>query len=174
MLLSRSVYIYIADIDYDIIFLREMFMYTDTISIKKSYHNCFQGRFICPEKLKNKQAQFLNKVLATELDGVSANNLIKTMPFDVDVVCLNPTKRAINPRFNFWIKHTKKQATVQGCINLTSKDSLESNICKLNNFIKNFKNRTDKLTGDEKLTPQEELCRQVDFLLFGKYKSYFE
>ena len=134
----------------------------------------FKGKFNCPEKLKQKQSKFLREILTTEHNGTTAENLIKSMPFDIDIVCLNPSKRAINPRFNFWVTHTKKQATIEGMITLTSKKPLEQNLSKLNNFINNCKTKIDNLNGNEKLTPREELCRQVDFILFGKYKSYFD
>ena len=144
-------------------------MHTEFVS-----QNSFRGHFCCPEKLKSKQAKFLKEILASSYNGVSADNFVKTMPFDVEVFCINPSKRAINPRFNFWITHTKNYATLQGNIIISSKDSLEHNLSKLNNFMKNFKEKLDKIKGNEKLTPREELQRQVDFILFGKYKSYFD
>ena len=141
---------------------------------KMIYKNSFQGKFLCNNKLKPKQAKCLNKILQEPCNGITSENLLKKMPFDVDVVCLNPSKRAINPRFKFWIQHTKKEATLQGCISLTSKNTEEFNASKLNKFITNFKNKFDSLKGDEKLTEKEELCRQVDFILFGKYEAFFE
>ena len=71
----------------------------------------FNGQFRC-DKLKPKQAKKLKEILTTKSNGVSSEQLLGNMPFDVDVICLNPSKRAINPRFNFWITHTKKQATL--------------------------------------------------------------
>ena len=144
-------------------------MYTDFVN-----QNSFKGNFCGPAKLKSKQAKFLKEILTTTYNGVSADKFVKIMPFDVEVICINPSKRAINPRFNFWITHTKKQATLQGNIIISSKDSLEHNLSKLNNFLKNFKDKLDNIKGNEKLTPKEEVQRQVDFLLFGKYKSYFD
>lgn len=128
----------------------------------------FNGKFNY-EKLKQKQAKKLNEILTTECDGQSSTQLLKNMPFDVDVVSLNPTKKAINPRFRFWITKTKKQATLQGNIKLTSKSPVEENVLALKNFITNFNTKFQLLKGDERLTPAEETRRQVDFILFGKF-----
>ena len=133
-----------------------------------------KGKFCCPQKLKTRQAKFLNEILTTTNETKSAEELIKAMPFDVDVTCLNPSKRAIHPRFNFWINHSKGEVTIQGSVVLNSKNSLEDNLLKLKNFIINVKKKSDNLKGDERLTPQEETCRQVDFILFGRYNPYFE
>lgn len=128
----------------------------------------FKGQFNCG-KLKSKQAKKLKEILTTEYDGISNQKLLESMPFDVDVICLNPSKRAINPRFKFWITHTKKQATLQGSLSINSKNILTDNVHKLNQFINNFYNKYKKLRGDEKLTRAEETQRQVSFLLFGKW-----
>ena len=128
----------------------------------------FKGQFNY-SKLKSKQAQKLHEILTTDYNGISNRELLKSMPFDVDVVCLNPSKRAIHPRFNFFITHTKKQATLQGAVNINSKDLLADNIFKLNQFINNFYKKYCLLKGDEKLTRAEEIQRQVSFILFGKW-----
>lgn len=128
----------------------------------------FNGSFKY-DKLKPKQAGKLKEILTLPHDGVSNEQLLKKMPFDVDVVCLNPSKRAINPRFRFWITKTKKQATLEGNIRLTSKNPVEENVLKLKNFITNFNNKFQQLKGDEKLTSAEETQRQADFLLFGRW-----
>ena len=127
----------------------------------------FSGQFNCT-KLKSKQAKKLHEMLNTKHNGVSNVQLLKDMPFDVDVVCYNPTRRAIHPRFGFYISHKKKQATLIGNIRLSSKNPLEENVVKLNKFITNFNNKFQSLKGDEKLSRAEELQRQVDLILFGK------
>lgn len=128
----------------------------------------FNGQFKF-DKLKPKQAKKLDEILTTKSDGESNVKLLKKMPFDVDVVCLNPSKRAINPRFRFWITKTKDKATLEGNIRLTTKNSVEENVLKLKNFLINFHNRYKTLKGDERLTRAEETQRQFDFILFGKY-----
>ena len=141
--------------------------------IKQSSQLNFKGQFHCYGKLKPRHSKCLEEILSHQYSGISCKKLLNGMPFNVDVVCLNPSKRAIHPRFNFWITHSKNQATMNGCITLSSKKSLEFNSSKLSEFIKNFKSHLDSLNGNEKLTPKEELERQVDFLLFGRHKSYF-
>ena len=126
----------------------------------------FQGKFKY-EKLKSKQAKNLKEILTTEYNGISAERLLKSMPYDVDVYCMNPTKRAIHPRFSFWMIHTKKRATLNGCVRINSKDSLMKNIEKLNKFITSFDEKFRSLKGDERLSPAEETRKQVDFILFG-------
>ena len=128
----------------------------------------FNGQFHC-NKLKPKQAKCLQEILTTKCDGISNEELLNGMSFNVDVVCYNPTKKAINPRFGFYITHTKKQATLIGNIRLTSKNPPEENSKKLNKFITNFNEKFQQLRGDEKLSRAEETQRQVDFLLFGRY-----
>lgn len=128
----------------------------------------FAGKFKY-DKLKPKQAKKLDEILRTPINGVSNEKLLEQMPFDVDVICVNPTKKAINPRFNFWITHTKKQATLQGKININSKNPVKENVLKLNDFITNFNKKFQSLRGDEKLTRAQETQRQVDFILFGKF-----
>ena len=128
----------------------------------------FNGQFHY-NKLKTKQAKCLNEILSAKCNGISNEELLKGMPFDIDVVCYNPTKRAINPRFGFYITHTKKQATLTGNIRLTSKNLPKENSKKLNQFITNFYDKFQKLRGDEKLSRAEETQRQVDFILFGRY-----
>lgn len=128
----------------------------------------FYGQFKY-DKLKPKQAKKLKEILTTDSNGISNEQLLKKMPFDVDVVCLNPTKKAINPRFRFWITHKKKQATLQGNIKLNSKYPAEENASKLSQFINNFNTKFQSLKGDEKLTRAEETQRQVDLILFGKF-----
>ncbi len=120
-------------------------------------------------KLKLKQSQKLNEILKTQYYGESNEELLKKLPYDIDVYCVNPTKRAINPRFKFWLSSTKRQATLRGMILLTSKDAVEQNVLKLRNFILNFDKKFKSLKGDEKLTRAEETQRQVDFLLFGRW-----
>ena len=150
---------------YSIILSFKLFGWKNMQSV--SYVN-FNGQFKY-DKLKLKQSTKLNEILNTPYNNQTNAELLKQMPFDVDVVCLNPTKKAIHPRFNFWITHTKKQATLQGKILLNSKHPIEENVSKLNKFITNFKNKFDSLKGDEKLTPAEETQRQVNFILFGKF-----
>lgn len=128
----------------------------------------FNGQFRC-DKLKPKQAKKLKEIIQTPYNGVSGENLLAQMPFNVDVICYNPTKKAINPRFGFYITHKKKQATLVGNIRLTSKNTPEENSQKLNNFITNFNNKYQSLKGDEKLTRAEETQRQVNFLLFNRF-----
>ena len=128
----------------------------------------FNGQFKY-EKLKPKQSKELKKILTTEYNGVTNEELLKKMPFDVDVYCFNPSKKAINPRFNFSIKYTKKNVPLFGYINLNSKNPLEKNVEDLNNFIIKGKEKIDSIKGDEKLTSAEETRRQVGLLLFGKW-----
>lgn len=128
----------------------------------------FNGQFNY-NKMKSKQAKCLNEILSTKYDGISNQELLKGMPFDVDVICFNPTKRAINPRFGFYVEHKKKQATLIGHVRLTSKNPLEENVSRLNKFITNFNEKYKSLKGDEKLTSAEETQRQVDFILFNRY-----
>lgn len=127
----------------------------------------FYGKFNY-NKLKSKQAIRLKEILNTEYNGISNIQLLETMPFDVDVICLNPSKKAINPKFNFRIKHSKGQATLQGSICIKSKNSIQENIKKLNEFINNFNKKYQSLSGNEKLTRAEELRRQVNYIIFGK------
>lgn len=128
----------------------------------------FNGQFKY-DKLKSKQSRELKKILTTKHNGVSNEELLKKMPFDVDVYCFNPSKKAINPRFNFSIKYTKKGVPLYGFINLNSKNPAEKNAEDLNNFIKQSKEKIDSIKGNEKLTKEEETLRQVGFMLFGKW-----
>lgn len=128
----------------------------------------FKGNFNY-NKLKPKQSKCLNEILSAKYNGKSGEQLLKDMPFNVDVVCFNPTKKAIHPRFGFYIQHKKKQATLIGSIKLTSKNPPEENSKKLNQFITNFNNRYQNLKGDERLTRAEETQRQVDMILFNRF-----
>ena len=128
----------------------------------------FTGKFRY-DKLKPKQTKKLNEILTAKHNGISNEQYLKDMPFDIDVVSLNPTKRAIHPRFNVWANYRKKDAAIQGCIKLNSKNPVEENVKKLRGFISNVYEKAKSLKGDEKLTSAEETQRQVDFLLFGRY-----
>ena len=127
----------------------------------------FNGQFKY-DKMKPKQAKALNSILTTKINGISNEELLKEMPFDVDVYCTNPTKKAINPRFNFFIKHTEKGVPLFGFIQLNSKNPPEENVSKLGKFIISAKEKTDSITGNEKLTPAEELLQQLKFI----YNNY--
>ena len=128
----------------------------------------FNGNFNY-NKLKPKQSKKLQEMLSAKYDGKSGEQLLKDMPFDVDVVCFNPTKKAIHPRFGFYIQHKKKQATLIGNIRLSSKNQIEQNAEKLNKFITNFNNKLKSLKGDERITSAEETQRQVDMILFNRF-----
>ncbi len=126
----------------------------------------FQGQFLC-EELKPKHAKKLREILTAQYNGVSGEQYLKDMPFDILVVPLNYSKKTIHPRFNFWMKYTKKDATIQGCIKINSKEKDETNAQKLINFITEAYKKAKSLKGNEKLSPKEELQRQVDLMLFG-------
>ena len=124
----------------------------------------FDGKFRYGH-MKSKQKRELDKILTTEINGVSNEKLLKKMPFDVDVYCPNPTRKAIYPRFTFYIQHKKRGVPLFGMIKLNSKNPLEENVADLSEFITSAKVKIDSIKGNEKMTPAQELEYQMKILM---------
>ena len=131
----------------------------------------YSGRFIT-EKLRHKAGNNLRELLKTEIDGVSNEQVLKKMPFDVAVICQNPTRKAIHPRYMFMITDSKPdKPEVFGFINVNTKNKLKDNVVKIRDFILNFdkKNKEIQYIKPSKQQDDISLARKIISGFFNKH-----
>ena len=124
----------------------------------------FKGNFVV-DRLKGKQASYLKSLSKTCVDGMTNESIIKKFPFDVMVYCHNKSKKAIHPRYTYYIESKQNDARCFGFIHINSKNNLIENIKKIRDFISNFDVKSKKILENRDICPQKENIRIAELLV---------
>lgn len=129
----------------------------------------FQGKFILPKISSKalKTRQFLNDIISENA------SLLEPLPFDVTVSCINPSKRAINPKFVFY---TEKEGyntlnVFYGHIKVEKKDKNPGE--KVKNFILNFNQQYNKYKNMKQRSFTEQFSYAIERGIYN-IKSMFD
>ena len=129
----------------------------------------FRGKFIKQSKFKQPTAQFVHDITKTKVDNLSNEELLATLPFDVEIKRTQTSHKAIHPMISCYIDYKqfwgKQSYYVEHGVDYTIKQ-MRTWLTNFANFIKANKNKTE-------LTPKEENDRIYNFIrLFGQVMKY--
>ena len=129
----------------------------------------FRGKFIKQDRFKQPVAQFVHDIIKNRVDNLSNEEILASMPFDVEIKRTSISHKAIHPMISCYIEYKQ----FWGKQSYYVEHGVDYAVMQVRNWILNFADFIEKNKNKTKLTPKEENDRIYDFIRnYGKIKHY--